>query len=65
MQINWKWPKDYQPLDNVLQDINKIDSITEVQRRIGVSPKNYMKMAKSTNFSLDKCTICRYLEGMS
>ena len=63
-EIHWQWPKNYQPLDDILQDKNKVDMITEVQRRIGVAPKNYMKMAKSTNFCLDKSTICRYLEGI-
>jgi hypothetical protein len=57
------WPKGYQPLDSVLCDKAKLDAITEVQRRIGVAKKNYMKMAKKTNFSLDKHTIVRYLEG--
>ena len=41
-----------------------MDAITEVQRRIGIAKKNYVKLAKKTNFSLDKCTICRYLEGI-
>jgi len=62
-QVEWKWPKDYRPLDSILRDAEKLDAITEVQRRIGVAPKNYMKMAKMTNFSLDKHAIVRYLEG--
>lgn len=62
-QIEWRWPKGYVPLECVLQDRTKLDAITEVQRRLGVAPKNYMRMAQSTNFALDKHTIVRYLEG--
>ncbi len=61
--IDWKWPENYLPAEVYINDDDKMAVITEVQRCIGISKKNYMTMSKATQFDLDKCTILRYLEG--